>query len=99
MRTFLSVPLMVFLFVPTWSGESRLALFGPRPTLTARQVALDPADPARRRVGALDYLGGIELRSNDGAFGGFSAMMVEGRRFTLLSDGGKAPPQIGRAHV
>ena len=78
----------VLLVVPGWTGATRLELLGTKATVATRRVALDPADPARRRVGALTWLGGLELFSPDPAFGGFSALTVEGDRFTLLSDGG-----------
>ena len=88
----LFVILAVLLLVPGWTGESRLALLGDRPQLTATPVALDPSDPTRVRLGALTYLGGVALRSRDPAFGGYSALAVrqgaDGDRFTLLSDGG-----------
>lgn len=51
-------------------------------------VALDAHDPSRNRVGALTYLGGVQLRNPDPAFGGFSAMEVSGDRFLLVSDAG-----------
>lgn len=78
----------VVALVPGWSGEERLALFGPHARMTATPVPLDPADPARRRVGRLTYLGGLHLQSGDPAFGGFSSLSVAGDAFTLLSDGG-----------
>lgn len=56
--------------------------------MDAIRVALDPADPSRRRLGALTYLGGVELTGRSPAFGGFSSLAVSGDRFTLLSDGG-----------
>jgi hypothetical protein len=56
--------------------------------MTAERVVLHPGDPGVRRTGALTYLGGVALRSGDPAFGGFSSLLVEGDRFTLLSDGG-----------
>lgn len=87
MRALLLV-LLVLLFVPGWTGERRLDLLSPGLTITATPVPLDRDRPARRRVGALTYLGGVELRSPDLAFGGFSAMHVAGTRFTLLDDGG-----------
>lgn len=74
--------------VPGWTGEERLARLTPGGTMTARAVPIDPADPRHRRVGALTYLGGVALDSDAPAFGGFSALAVEGDRFTLLSDGG-----------
>ncbi|EZP51096.1 esterase-like activity of phytase family protein [Sphingomonas sp. RIT328] len=90
----LFVVLAVLLLVPGWSGEERLALLGDRPQLIATPVALDPADPHRRTLGALTYLGGVTLRSLDPAFGGYSSLTVvrraDGDRVTLLSDGGNA---------
>ena len=80
--------LLVLLLVPGWTGEKRLDLLSPGLTITATPVLLDPDRPAGRRVGALTYLGGVELDSPDPAFGGFSAMHVAGDRFTLLDDGG-----------
>ena len=87
MRVLLSC-LLLLAFVPGWSGEQRLALLGTTPQMEERADALDPHDPARRRLGALTYLGGVTLRSRDPAFGGFSSLVVTGDRFLLLSDGG-----------
>ncbi len=80
--------LLLMLITPDWAGDERLALPAPAPRVTADRVMLDPGDPARRRVGALTFLGGVALDSGDPAFGGFSALLVRGERFTLLSDGG-----------
>lgn len=86
-RLLLSV-LLVLLLVPGWSGETRLDL----PRLPARlwiePVALDMDHPARRTAGRLTWLGGWRLRGDDPAFGGYSAIATDGRRFLLLSDGG-----------
>lgn len=85
----LFVILAVLLMVPGWSGAERLPLLRPGAALvTTTPVDLFPGDPKRRRLGALTYLGGVELRNPDPVFGGFSSMRVDGRRFTLLSDGG-----------
>lgn len=86
--TVLAVIAAVLLIVPGWSGEERLALLSGPPAATATRVPLDPADPARRRLGALTYLGGVRLDSPDPAFGGFSSLSLAGDRLTLLSDGG-----------
>ena len=80
--------LLLLLFAPTWSGEERLPLYSGTPTVLARRVPLFPDDPDRTRLGALTYLGGLQLRSRDPAFGGFSSLAVNGGNFTLLSDGG-----------
>ena len=90
MRVLLSC-LMVLALLPSWSGRERLPLLDTRaPQMNVRAVVLDPARPTRRRLGALTYLGGVELTSRDPAFGGFSSLAVAGDRFTLLSDGGNA---------
>ena len=87
MRILLSVLLLLF-FIPPWMGEAQLPLLGRDPVFEARPVQLDPANPARRRVGQLTWLGGVQLTSPAPAFGGFSSMHVSGDHFTLLSDGG-----------
>lgn len=78
------------LATPGWTGEARLSLPERAARVTATRVALRPGDPAVRRTGGLTYLGGVALRSADPAFGSFSALIVEGDRFTLMSDGGVA---------
>ena len=78
----------VWLGVPGWSGDERLALPASRAGIEAERVALDPRDVARRRMGALTFLGGVRLTSPDPAFGGFSALALRGDRFTLLDDSG-----------
>ncbi len=80
--------LAVLLLVPGWSGAERLPLLGDDARITAHPVAMDRMDPTRRRLGVLTYLGGVELRSPDPVFGGFSALAVRGEQFTMLSDGG-----------
>lgn len=87
MRVLLIV-LLVLLIVPGWTGPERLALYHATPAIDAAPVRLDPADPARTRVGALTFVGGVHLTGSGRAFGGFSALTVAGARITLLSDGG-----------
>ncbi len=85
------VPLSIALLLavaPEWSGEPRLPLFRATPTVQYKSVPLATADPRRKQVGALTYLGGLHLWSSDRAFGGFSALAVAGKRMTLLGDGG-----------
>lgn len=84
----LSVIALVLALVPRWSGETRLPLLDARAQMNAVRVDLDPRDPVRKRVGDLVFLGGVSLTSRDPAFGGFSALSVDGDLFTLLSDGG-----------
>ena len=57
--------------------------------VSARALPLAPADPARRSIGALTYLGGWELQSANPGFGGISALLAAGPGETLaLSDSG-----------
>lgn len=88
MRKILLSIAIVLAFTPGWSGEPRLPLYGPSPRVRYAPVVLDTHDPKRTRVGALTYLGGLRLWSDDPAFGGFSAMAIRGERLTLLNDGG-----------
>lgn len=57
----------------------------------ATPVPLDPQDGVRRTVGALTYMGGVELTSSNKAFGGLSGLVVsaDGRRMTAVSDRGR----------
>jgi hypothetical protein len=59
-----------------------------RITISSTPVALDTSDPARRRLGALRFLGGWQLTSDARGFGGLSAIDVVGNRVTALGDGG-----------
>lgn len=54
----------------------------------AYPIELDPSDPARTDVGRLRFVGGLELRSRDPRFGGFSSMALspDGAGLTILSD-------------
>lgn len=87
MRILLSI-LLILLFVPSWSGDPRLALLPAKVEIAAHRVLLDPRDPKRVKLGGLTFLGGVYLTGPAPAFGGFSGMTVAGDRFTLLSDGG-----------
>lgn len=87
MRILLSI-LLILLFVPGWSGEPRLPLLPREAAIRGERVALDWRNPAQTQLGGLTFLGGVALEGRGAAFGGFSAMMIEGERFTLLSDGG-----------
>jgi hypothetical protein len=63
----------------------------PRPADTvmfAEPVPLDRADPARRRLGGLLFLGGWRLTSDDVRLGGISAIHVENGAVLALSDAG-----------
>jgi hypothetical protein len=51
----------------------------------------EPRDPSRRRFGALEFRGGIELTSTYKEFGGISGLRVDsnGEQFIALSDRGR----------
>jgi hypothetical protein len=51
-------------------------------------ILLNENDPAQRQVGALTFLAGWSLTSDDRRFGGISAMAVEGDQVTAISDSG-----------
>lgn len=60
------------------------------------------ADSETRRLGRLVFLGGWALTSNDGRFGGISALHVEGGEMLALSDAGwriRLPVEPGRSPV
>lgn len=87
MRIFWSVVLLLLL-VPDTMVPGRRVLLGADARFRAERVMLDSRDPALKRVGDLVWLGGVQLRSHDPQFGGFSSLSVSGDRFTLLSDSG-----------
>jgi hypothetical protein len=87
MRPLLPLLFLVLAGIPSSGPESRPRL-GRDPNIGVTAVRLDPGRPERRKLDALTYLGGVRLTSRDPAFGGFSAMRVEGDRFTLVSDAG-----------
>ena len=58
-------------------------------SLTARPIALDPTDRAVQHVGHLHFLGGLDLRSDEPAFGGLSGLSVTADgRLTAVTDRG-----------
>ena len=85
-RSLFALVMVPLLLGTGWSREARVASLGQDLQVTTRPVLLDPGDPTRRRLGALLYRGGVELIGRDPMFGGYSALVVAGRRFTLLSD-------------
>jgi hypothetical protein len=64
---------------------------GPRLTIEAVPVPLDPGQPDRDRIGPLVYRGGLWLRSPDPRFGGLSDLRVspDGRQLRAVSDCGR----------
>lgn len=64
-----------------WRNDSQMIAMVP--------LLLDASDRDRRRVGALTYLGGWELRSDNSRFGGISGMVaLPNGRLLALSDAG-----------
>lgn len=64
---------------------------GPGPAslqVTATAIPLSTEDPARTRVGALEYRGGVHLASRDPRFGGLSGLRWHGGRLLAVSDAG-----------
>ncbi len=52
-------------------------------------LPLDSSDPTRRKVGALSFLGAWELKSDNGSFGGISALIaLKDGRFVGVGDAG-----------
>lgn len=77
--------------VPALAALVTIAATSPQPArigLTWQPVPLDAAQPDRRSVGSLRYIAGWTLFSRDPRFGGISAMRVEGRRVSAISDTG-----------
>lgn len=81
--------LLLYLFVPPWSGFPRAREADPRVGFTIEPVALFPQTPRRKNLGSLTFLRGYRLVSSDAGFGGYSSLATDGKRFTLLSDGGQ----------
>ena len=86
LATIVLFPLAV---LPRWTTLERRPVPSGQLSVTAERVPLDARDPARRRVGCLDYLGGVALTGSDRTSGGFSALAVRGDRFTMIGDGGQ----------
>lgn len=75
-------------------------------------LELDPADPARDRIGQLRYRGGLILAA-DGAFGGYSGLVVDPDggglwavsdvghwlRLDFVQDSGGAPTAVAEAYL
>ena len=58
-------------------------------SLSTRQISLDPSDRAVQHVGRLHFLGGLDLRSTEPAFGGLSGLSVTADgRLTAVTDRG-----------
>ncbi len=58
--------------------------------LDARRVALNPDEPTQTTVGALEFVGGLELWSDEADFGGLSGLEIgaDGARMLAVGDHG-----------
>lgn len=57
--------------------------------ITVTSIGFDSSDPERTRTGSLEFIGGWKLESDNGSFGGVSAMLAfPDNRFLMLSDAG-----------
>ena len=80
--------LLLLVCVGDYAGPGARPMLGKDMRVTATAIPLNPKDPRQARVGALTYVQGWQLRGKDPAFGGFSAMAVNGDRFRFISDAG-----------
>lgn len=89
-RWALLLPVLCLLAVSGSASAQRLRPSNPVTVEIKAQriLSFDPRDPARKRFGALEFRGGLELSSTDKNFGGLSALHVEkdGAGFVALSD-------------
>lgn len=77
MRKRFALPLLAWLYAGGVLAAPPAAVADGRALpLAAVAVPLDPGTPARERVGALRYRGGVALTSTDPAFGGLSALRI-----------------------
>jgi hypothetical protein len=77
-----------FLLLTLLATSSMIAPRAPPAPISATPVMLDPSDPGRTRIGGLRFLGGWELNSPRGEFGGISALHAKDGHFLALSDTG-----------
>ena len=85
-----AVPLLIFLALATNIPRGpRQPLDGPgEAALRFTPVPLTAAEPGRRDVGRLRFLGGWELSSPDRRFGGLSGLRILGNQAVSVSDAG-----------
>lgn len=75
---------LLFCLVPGSAGYPQAANI----PVIATRVPIDPDDPAHLDIGRLRYLGGWQLTSRQGNFGGYSSLAVDGDLFLALADTG-----------
>jgi hypothetical protein len=92
-RRSITVLVLVAAIFASLAALSRLrAALPPAPSIEvqATRIQLPPGDPARGRLGALLFRGGLVLESGDPRFGGLSDLRLspDGRRMVAVSDCG-----------
>ncbi len=84
--------LALFWFASAWGLPAWiLPAWGQEPlVVTSIPLELNPEAPAERRLGALEYLGGLVLAGQGGGFGGYSGLSVDadGAGLWAISDRG-----------
>lgn len=88
MKTFLRLSLLSILAILAVGGVRTISKNRTQ-NIALVPLLLDASNPQRTRVGALDFLGAWELRSDNGDFGGISALVsLSDGRFVGVSDAG-----------
>lgn len=87
-RAGLALVVFAALATPTAPGPQQPPPGPGTASLRAEPIQLNEDDPDQQRVGALTFIAGWELTSDDRRFGGISAMAVEDDRITAISDSG-----------
>lgn len=85
-RTFAA--LLLFCVIGGPRSASLVPVVPERVTITSLPVSLQPDDPSRTRAGRLTLLQGWKLASRASQFGGWSALHIDGDRFTAIGDYG-----------
>ncbi|MFN3749162.1 MAG: esterase-like activity of phytase family protein [Sphingorhabdus sp.] len=85
---FIRIAILILLAIIAAGGERRYSLNNSQ-SIELIPLRLDASKPDRRKVGALTFLNGWELRSDNSDFGGISALTALGdNRFLAVSDAG-----------
>jgi len=94
-----------FALLLTVLGPNGAQAQGPMPTgaealdIEARPVPLNPQNPAQRTLGALGFLGGLELVSKHADFGGLSGLAVAADESHLIAITDRARWVCGRLRL
>jgi hypothetical protein len=85
---FITLSALAFVAMLTIAGDRKITKNRSQ-QIAVVSLPLDAANPKRTRVGALQFLGAWELKSDNGMFGGLSALTVlKDGRFQAISDAG-----------